>query len=79
MLRTSQWQNDISTMTTEELRAEIHKRLDSLPDNALPGLLEYLRDLFSTKSVNADIEKLQKDIDNIFKKYATLLKTLADS
>jgi len=66
-------------MTTEELRAEIHKRLDSLPDKALPSFLEYLRHLISTQPLSADTEKLQKFIDNIFEQYATLLKTLADS
>jgi len=45
-------------MKTEELRAEIHKRVDSLPDKALPGFLEYLRNLISTKPATADTEKL---------------------
>jgi hypothetical protein len=65
-------------MTTEELRIEIHKRLDNLPDKALPDFLEYLRHLIYTQPVSADMEKLQKSIDNIFDKNATLLKKLAD-
>ena len=66
-------------MTTEELRIEIHKRLDNLPDKALPDFLEYLRHLISTQPVSVNMEKLQKSIDNIFEENAILLKSLADS
>jgi len=46
-------------MTTEELRIEIHKRLDNLPDKALPDFLEYLRHLISTQPVSVNIENFK--------------------
>ena len=61
-------------MTTLELRSQIHKEIDKVPDNLLPELLNYIKQL----AVRAGGSILQNEnIQKILKEDAELLKRLA--
>jgi hypothetical protein len=62
-------------MTTLELRTEIHKAIENLPEKALPEILSYLDSVLQPTPANADLKKF---IDKIFKEDAELLKKLAE-
>jgi len=61
-------------MTTLELRSQIHKAIDNLPDNLLPELLNYINQL----AVRSGRSILQNEnIQKILKEDAEFLKRLA--
>ena len=62
-------------MTTLELRTELHKAIDKVPENALSEILDYIHS-FEAKSA-FDKEKLDQFIDRVFKEDDNLLRRLA--
>ncbi len=62
-------------MTTIQLKSEIHKAIDNVPENVLPELLEYIN---SKQNQLPDREKLYEFIDKVFKEDAGLLRRLAE-
>ncbi len=61
-------------MTAIELKSEIHKAIDNVPENVLPEILEYLN---SKQHQSPDREKLYEFIDKVFKEDDGLLRRLA--
>ena len=61
-------------MTTLELRSEIHKAIDNVPENVLPEILGYIN---AIQQPSADRENLKKFIDKVFKEDDELLRKLA--
>lgn len=61
-------------MTTKEIKSEIQKTLDNIPDNILKDILEYLK-LIQSKST--DKIKLSKNLQHIIKEDKELLERLA--
>ncbi|WP_183574557.1 hypothetical protein HDF18_01690 [Mucilaginibacter sp. X5P1] len=62
-------------MTTIQLKSEIHKAIDSVPENVLPEILEYINSL---QHQSPDKTKLNKFIDNVFEEDDELLRRLAE-
>jgi len=60
-------------MTNLELRSEIHKAVDNVPENVLPEILDYLNNIQQSSSQ----EKLKKFIDKVFEEDDELLRKLA--
>lgn len=54
-------------MTTEELRKEIHRMIDSLPDYALPQVLDYLKSINESQMV---LKEIVSQNPELFKKLA---------
>lgn len=61
-------------MTTKEIKSEIQKALDNVPENALQDILEYLRGL---EGKTADQIKLVKNLRDILAQDKELLERLA--
>lgn len=61
-------------MTAIELKSEIHKAIDNVPENVLPELLEYINSI-QNPSAKKHIREI---IDRIIKEDANLLKRLAE-
>ena len=61
-------------MTTKEIKSEIHKALDNIPENALKIILEYLKEL---EGKTADQIKLAKNLRDILNEDKELLERLA--
>ena len=61
-------------MTTKEIKLEIHKALDNIPENALQIILEYLKEL---EGKTADQIKLAKNLRDILAEDKDLLERLA--
>jgi hypothetical protein len=61
-------------MTAIELKSEIHKAIDNVPENVLPEILEYLN---SKQHQSPDRAKLYEFIDKVFKEDDGLLRRLA--
>jgi len=61
-------------MTTLELKSEIHKAVENVPENALPEIFDYIN---SFNKSSADKEPLDKFIDRVFKEDDNLLRRLA--
>lgn len=61
-------------MTAIELKSEIHKAIDNVPENVLPEILEYLN---SKQYQSPDRAKLYEFIDKVFKEDDGLLRRLA--
>jgi hypothetical protein len=61
-------------MTTIQLKSEIHKAIDNVPESVLPEILDYIN---SIQQQSPDKEKLYKIIDKIFKEDEGLLRRLA--
>ena len=47
-------------MSTEEIKAEINRVLDNLPDKALQNLLDYLQNINIKKDAILDMSTLEK-------------------
>jgi hypothetical protein len=62
-------------MTTLELRTELHKAIDKVPENVLPKILNYISSLEENPSF--DKEKIDQFIDRVFKEDDNLLRRLA--
>jgi hypothetical protein len=61
-------------MNTEQIKSEIRKSIEDLPEGVLLELLEYLRQLNSAKS---DEIQLSKHLSSILKEDRNLLRRLA--
>lgn len=61
-------------MTTLELRTEIHKAIDKVPENVLPEILDYIH---SIQQPSTDKEELNQFIEKVFKEDDGLLRRLA--
>jgi len=61
-------------MTTIQLKTEIHKIIDELPENTLPYIFDYLK----AAQQSPDQIKLNKFIEKVFNEDAELLRRLAD-
>lgn len=61
-------------MTTKEIKSEIQKALDNIPENALEVILEYLKEL---EGKTADQIKLAKSLRDILNEDKELLERLA--
>jgi hypothetical protein len=62
-------------MTTLELKTEIHKAIDNVPDNALQDVLNYLN---TVQHPSPDKKKLYEFIDKVFEEDAEVLRRLAE-
>lgn len=61
-------------MTTKEIKSEIHKALDNIPENALQIILEYLKEL---EGKTTDQIKLANNLRDILAEDKDLLERLA--
>jgi hypothetical protein len=61
-------------MTNLELRSEIHKAIDNVPENVLPEILGYIK---SIQQSPIDKEQLNQFIEKVFKEDDGLLRRLA--
>ena len=61
-------------MTTNQIKSEIQKALDNIPENALQDILEYLKEL---EGKTADQIKLAKSLRDILNEDKELLERLA--
>jgi hypothetical protein len=61
-------------MTTKEIKSEIHKTLDNLPENLLQDILEYLKEI---QSKSVDKIKLGRTLRDIIAEDRELLEKLA--
>jgi hypothetical protein len=61
-------------MTTLELKTQIQKELEKVPENVLPEILVYIQ---SVQKPTIDKQKLDQFIDRIFKEDDNLLRRLA--
>lgn len=61
-------------MTTRQIKSEIQKALDNIPENALQVILEYLKEL---EGKTADQIKLAKNLRHILNEDKELLEKLA--
>jgi hypothetical protein len=61
-------------MTTIQLKTEIHKAIDEMPDNILPYVFDYLK---AVKHQSPDQIKLNKFIEKVFTEDDELLRRLA--
>ncbi len=62
-------------MTKEELKSEIFKAIDNVPEDALPQILEYINSL---QHQSFDKTKLNKFTDKVFEEDDEILRRLAD-
>ncbi len=62
-------------MTREELKSEISKAIDNVPEDALPQILEYVNSL---QHQSFDKTKLNKFTDKVFEEDDEILRRLAD-
>ncbi len=61
-------------MTTKEIRSEILKTLDTIPENVLQDILDYLKTI---QDKSADKIKLGKNLHDILMEDKALLEKLA--
>lgn len=61
-------------MTTKEIKSEIQKSLDKVPENVLQDILDFLR---KAESQPAERLSLMKDLRNILSEDKELLERLA--
>ncbi len=61
-------------MTTKEIKSEIEKALDGIPENVLQEILDYLKVI---RSKSADKVKLTKNLRDILTEDKDLLERLA--
>jgi hypothetical protein len=61
-------------MTTKEIRSEIQKTLESIPENVLQDILDYLK---AIQGKSADKIKLGKNLRDILTEDKELLEKLA--
>ncbi len=61
-------------MTTKEVKSEIQKVLDKVPDNLLQDILDYLKTI---QSKSADTVQLSKNLKQIISEDKALLERLA--
>ncbi len=61
-------------MTSREVKTEIQKVLDKVPDNLLRDILEYVKTI---QSKSADSNQLSKNLREIIKEDKALLERLA--
>ena len=64
----------LNPMTTKEIKSEIHKALDNIPESALQIILEYLKEL---EGKTADQIKLANNLRDILAEDKDLLERLA--
>jgi hypothetical protein len=62
-------------MTTVQLKSEIQKAIDNVPENVLPEILEYIN---SRQNQAPDRAELYEFIDKVFKEDDELLRRLAE-
>lgn len=62
-------------MTTVQIKSEIHKAIDNVPENALPELLKYIT---AIQYQSPDTSGLDEFIDKVFKEDDGLLRRLAE-
>ncbi len=62
-------------MTALELRTEIHKEIDKVPENVLPEILDYIQ---AVQKPDFDKKQLDDFIDKVFKEDDNLLRRLAE-
>lgn len=62
-------------MTTIQLKSEIHKAIDEVPENVLPAILNYIN---SIQHQSPDQIKLNQFVDKIFQEDNELLRWLAE-
>ncbi|MGM0567160.1 MAG: hypothetical protein ACQESX_10420 [Bacteroidota bacterium] len=61
-------------MTTKQIKTEIHKLLDTVPENVLPDLLDYLKE---AQKQNKDQAELTSHLRKIIHEDRELLEKLA--
>lgn len=61
-------------MTAIELKSELHKAIDNVPENVLPELLKYIT---AIQHQSPDTSDLDEFIDKVFKEDDGLLRRLA--
>ncbi|HTB32575.1 MAG TPA: hypothetical protein VK808_11140 [Bacteroidia bacterium] len=61
-------------MTTKEVKSEIQKVLDKVPDNLLQDILDYLKTI---QSKSSDTVQLSKNLSQIISEDKALLERLA--
>jgi hypothetical protein len=61
-------------MTTKEIKSEIQKTLNNIPENVLQHILNYLKEIQSNSSEQV---KLGKNLSHILKEDKELLERLA--
>ncbi|HTA26428.1 MAG TPA: hypothetical protein VK809_01475 [Bacteroidia bacterium] len=61
-------------MTTKEVKSEIQKVLDKVPDNLLQDILDYLKTI---QSKSSDTVQLSKNLKQIISEDKALLERLA--
>jgi len=61
-------------MTTVQLKSEIQKAIDNVPENVLPDVLKYLN---SIQQQYPDKKKLMEFADRVLKEDAEVLRRLA--
>ena len=61
-------------MTTLELRSELHKAIENIPENILPEILDYIH---AIQQPSTDKENLKKFVDKVFEEDDSLLRRLA--
>jgi len=61
-------------MTTKEVKSEIQKVLDKVPDNLLQDILDYLKTI---QSKSSDTVQLSKNLSQIITEDKALLERLA--
>ena len=64
----------LDPMTTKEIKSEIHKALDNIPENTLQVILEYLKEL---EGKTPDQIKLANNLRDILSEDKDLLERLA--
>lgn len=62
-------------MTTVQLKSEIHKAIDNVPENVLPEILDYINSVRHQSSNKKDLDKF---IDKVFKEDDELLRRLSE-
>lgn len=61
-------------MTAQEVKSQIKKLLEEIPEDALPQVLEYLQQV---KSMSAEEVRLGQNLNQILKEDKDVLKRLA--
>jgi hypothetical protein len=63
------------TMTSKEVKSEIQKVLDKVPDNLLQDILDYVKTI---QSKSSDTVQLSKNLKQIISEDKSLLERLAE-
>jgi hypothetical protein len=65
---------NLGKMTTKEIKSEIQKTLDGIPENVLQDILDYLKEI---QGKSADKLRLSKNLRDILTEDKELLESLA--